>query len=77
MMASVRRIKPGICTTLIKFQDRPGPSTDPSALLDLTGQITREGRYPSAHGGFSDVWKGVWHSGDHEQKVHPYFEVGC
>jgi hypothetical protein len=50
---------------------------DPATLLDLTGQIRREGRcalipvralqvlipcfsYPQAHGGFADVWKGVW-----------------
>ncbi|KAJ6620438.1 hypothetical protein B0H10DRAFT_2215964 [Mycena sp. CBHHK59/15] len=33
---------------------------DPAELLDLTGQIRREGSYPQAHGGFADVWKGVW-----------------
>ncbi|KAJ7715268.1 kinase-like domain-containing protein [Mycena metata] len=33
---------------------------DPTTPLDLTGQVRREGRYPQAHGGFADVWKGVW-----------------
>jgi hypothetical protein len=33
------------------------PST---TLLDLTGCITREGDYYSAHGGSADVWKGTW-----------------
>ncbi|KAJ6542835.1 TKL/TKL-ccin protein kinase [Mycena capillaripes] len=33
---------------------------DPAMLLDLTGHIRREGSYPQAHGGFADVWKGVW-----------------
>ena len=46
-----------------------GPSTDPSALLDLTGKIRREDRYPFAHGGYSDVWKGAWNDGVCEHKV--------
>jgi hypothetical protein len=29
-------------------------------LSDLTGQITRDGDYYFAHGGFADVWKGTW-----------------
>jgi len=33
------------------------PST---TLVDLTGQITRDGDYYFAHGGFADVWKGTW-----------------
>lgn len=33
------------------------PST---TLLNLTGQITREGDYYSAYGGSADVWKGTW-----------------
>ncbi|KAJ7278948.1 TKL/TKL-ccin protein kinase [Mycena rebaudengoi] len=33
---------------------------DPAVLLDLTGQVRREGSYAQAHGGFADVWKGVW-----------------
>ncbi|KAF8073945.1 TKL/TKL-ccin protein kinase, partial [Lyophyllum atratum] len=43
--------------------------TNKGFLLDLTGKITREGRYPSAHGGFSDVWKGVWHDADRARNV--------
>lgn len=31
-----------------------------SSLLDLTGQIVREHIYPSAFGGFADVWTGTW-----------------
>ncbi|KAH7919501.1 kinase-like protein [Leucogyrophana mollusca] len=28
--------------------------------VDLTGQITTEDKYPTAHGGFSDIWRGTW-----------------
>ncbi|KAL0952854.1 hypothetical protein HGRIS_007077 [Hohenbuehelia grisea] len=35
------------------------PSEDPT-VPDLTGEIEREGDYPAAHGGYSDVWKGMW-----------------
>ncbi|KAJ7585178.1 TKL/TKL-ccin protein kinase [Mycena floridula] len=38
-------------------------------LLDLTGKIKKEGRFPAAHGGFADVWKGVWRDGQHERLV--------
>ncbi|KAF5382664.1 hypothetical protein D9615_002721 [Tricholomella constricta] len=50
-------------------EDDFGLPSNTSSLLDLTGKITREGRYPSAHGGFSDVWKGVWHDDDRERNV--------
>lgn len=40
-----------------------------SIFLDLTGKIVKEGRFPEAHGGFADVWKGVWHDGPHERTV--------
>ncbi|KAK0471351.1 TKL/TKL-ccin protein kinase [Armillaria novae-zelandiae] len=42
---------------------------DPTILLDLTGKVTREGRFPEAHGGFADVWKGIWMDGQHERRV--------
>ncbi|KAH7904083.1 kinase-like domain-containing protein [Hygrophoropsis aurantiaca] len=29
-------------------------------VIDLSGQITKQGTYPVAHGGFSDVWKCQW-----------------
>ena len=29
-------------------------------VADLTGQVTKVGDYPVAHGGHSDVWKAVW-----------------
>jgi len=29
-------------------------------LPDLTGRIIGENGYPSAHGGFSDIWTGIW-----------------
>ncbi|KAJ7055648.1 TKL/TKL-ccin protein kinase [Mycena amicta] len=38
----------------------PHVEADQSVLLNLTGQIRKEGHYPQAHGGFADVWKGVW-----------------
>jgi hypothetical protein len=31
-----------------------------NSLPDLTGLITRENLYPSAFGGFADVWIGTW-----------------
>lgn len=34
--------------------------TQMDAPIDLTGEITREGKYACAHGGFADVWKGIW-----------------
>ncbi|KAG6913881.1 hypothetical protein DXG01_003717, partial [Tephrocybe rancida] len=43
--------------------------TNPLGLLDLTGMVAKQGRYASAHGGFSDVWKGVWHDGDRPRNV--------
>ncbi|KAF7975961.1 hypothetical protein HWV62_8092 [Athelia sp. TMB] len=33
-------------------------SDDLQGPLDLTGKVSREGKYPCAHGGFADVWKG-------------------
>lgn len=59
-----------------EIEDTANPSRSESApateLLDLTGKIKRDGMYPSAHGGFGDVWKGVWHqdSGDPKQVNH-------
>ncbi|GLB38631.1 putative protein tyrosine kinase [Lyophyllum shimeji] len=50
-------------------EDGLSSPSNPSALLDLTGKITREGRYPVAHGGFSDVWKGAWHDEDRVRNV--------
>ena len=29
-------------------------------LPDLTDAVTKEGPYPIAHGGYSDVWRGTW-----------------
>ncbi|KAI3608695.1 hypothetical protein WG66_003719 [Moniliophthora roreri] len=37
---------------------------DATPLLDLTGLITKDGRFPEAHGGFADVWKATWRDGD-------------
>ncbi|KAG5651731.1 hypothetical protein H0H81_007669 [Sphagnurus paluster] len=58
----------------ILSDDRPPtPPVDdgfgPTGVLDLTGKITREGMYPSAHGGFSDIWKGTWFDGDYPRHV--------
>ncbi|KAJ7657789.1 TKL/TKL-ccin protein kinase [Mycena polygramma] len=41
-------------------ESEPYVEADPTMLLNLTGQVRREGSYPQAHGGFADVWKGVW-----------------
>jgi hypothetical protein len=40
-----------------------------TTLLDLTGQITREGDYYSAYGGSADVWKGTWFKDTANTKV--------
>ncbi|KAF5332431.1 hypothetical protein D9758_015101 [Tetrapyrgos nigripes] len=29
-------------------------------VVDLTGRVEKIGRFPEAHSGFVDVWKGVW-----------------
>ncbi|KAG6334576.1 hypothetical protein ID866_4513 [Astraeus odoratus] len=29
-------------------------------LVDLTDEVTKVGQHPVYHGGFSDVWKGIW-----------------
>ena len=36
------------------------PGVPFTTLVDLTGQITRDGDYYFAYGGFADVWKGTW-----------------
>src|SRR5882762_2732706 len=38
----------------------PGSNSTSGLLPDLTGKITRDGKYPCCHGGFADVWKGTW-----------------
>lgn len=35
-----------------------------SPLADLTGKVFKEGHYPVAHGGHSDVWKANWKKAD-------------
>lgn len=32
-------------------------------LPDLTNAVIKEGPYPIAHGGYSDVWRGTWNRG--------------
>ena len=29
-------------------------------LVDLTDEVCKVGEHPVCHGGFSDVWKGIW-----------------
>ncbi|KAJ7731934.1 TKL/TKL-ccin protein kinase [Mycena maculata] len=41
-------------------ESEPYVEADSTALLDLTGHVRRDGSYPQAHGGFADVWRGVW-----------------
>ena len=50
------------------FLEQP-PAGELPTVLDLTGKIVKEGRFAEAHGGFSDVWKGVWREGGKEIKV--------
>ncbi|KAK7029504.1 hypothetical protein VNI00_014537 [Paramarasmius palmivorus] len=37
---------------------------DDIPIRNLTGLVTKDGRFPEAHGGFADVWKGTWRDGD-------------
>ena len=44
------------------------------SVPNLTGKIVREGQYPIAHGGYSDIWKGVLQQDDsRELKVYISF----
>ena len=44
------------------------------SVPNLTGKIVREGQYPVAHGGYSDIWKGVLQQDDsRELKVYVFF----
>ncbi|KAI6012235.1 kinase-like domain-containing protein [Pisolithus marmoratus] len=38
-------------------------------LVDLTDEVTKIGQHPVFHGGFADVWKGVWTRPASESKV--------
>lgn len=42
---------------------------DSSALHDLTEQVVKEGHYPIAHGGYSDVWRATWKKEDSSAQV--------
>ncbi|KAF9525854.1 hypothetical protein CPB83DRAFT_858745 [Crepidotus variabilis] len=35
-----------------------------TSVADLTGKITKKGYFPVAHGGYSDLWHGLWKKGD-------------
>ena len=53
---------------------RNRPSSPPlrkndAQLPDLTGQLQRESKFPSANGGLADVWTGVWNKGSMRVKV--------
>ncbi|KZP27947.1 hypothetical protein FIBSPDRAFT_1039924 [Athelia psychrophila] len=45
------------------------PSNPLEGPVDLTGKVFREGKYPCAHGGFADVWKGTWRDDVGHRKV--------
>jgi len=50
------------------------PSETDESVPNLTGKIVREGQYPIAHGGYSDIWKGVLQQDDsREHKVYLFF----
>ncbi|TDL15392.1 kinase-like protein [Rickenella mellea] len=44
-------------------------SDDMVPVVDLTGQITRLGKYPMAHGGYADVWMADWDAMSGRKKV--------
>jgi hypothetical protein len=52
---------------------------DDMPIRNLTGLVTRDGRFPEAHGGFADVWKGTWRDGDRlvPVRVSEIAEAAC
>ena len=65
----------------IRYQDRgytshvasPAPSRVPEiGLHDLTRVVTTTNRYPSAHGGSSDVWQASWSNETGVREVYHY-----
>lgn len=48
-----------------------GETVDVSASLpDLTEALVKEGMYPIAHGGYSDVWRATWNKENGTLKVN-------
>lgn len=39
----------------------PSRPTTASIVQDLTGQVFLEGAFAAAHGGFADVYRGLWY----------------
>jgi len=54
------------------LHDTSRPSSA-SQIPDLTGQVTLQDRFAAAHGGFADVYIGLWQSseGSKPLKVSP------
>ena len=54
-----------------------------SGVLDLTGRLQRDSEFPSAGGGFADIWKATWKrdstackvSSTHQIYLHPSVTV--
>ena len=40
------------------------PPLVPGNVPDLTHRVRKDGHFPAAHGGYSDVWKAVWKRDD-------------
>ncbi|KDQ54708.1 hypothetical protein JAAARDRAFT_196591 [Jaapia argillacea MUCL 33604] len=40
-----------------------------SGLPNITGQVRQALKYPSAYGGFADIWEGIWKTPTNERKV--------
>jgi hypothetical protein len=49
------------------------PPTHATDLLNLSGCITRENDYYSAHGGSADIWTGIWRNSTGYRKVYHVF----
>jgi hypothetical protein len=47
----------------------PLSSLTSTTLLNLTGHITREDDFYSAHGGFADIYVGTWLNDTEKRKV--------
>lgn len=46
-------------------------------LVDLTDEVSKVGRDPVCHGGFSDVWKGIWTNAVGQSKTVCVWHFGC
>ncbi|KIJ57654.1 hypothetical protein HYDPIDRAFT_120490 [Hydnomerulius pinastri MD-312] len=59
----------GGCRQHDKAPTRTGPTPWHNQVQDLTGQVLKDSHYPSACGGFSDIWSCLYQTGAGVGKV--------